>query len=221
MFLKNTELYDNLKSLHPKALGNVDVLDKFIRHCVGLRVKRQLVRADAPKDIWGGLQAVQYPDELASMLAYMHDKDIKNYLEIGCAHGGTFFTVDSFLRACNPAFEGSLAVDPFPRIEDKGKLKEYQSKFPTALYFKGKSSDLTIDKVWDFVLIDGDHNYTGIKFDFELMKNHAKYIALHDIYLRSGVKTVWSEIKKSYKTVEFQSKDPIFLYPVGMGIAEL
>jgi hypothetical protein len=59
----------------------------------------------------------------------------------------------------------------------------------------------------DFLFIDADHSYQGVKQDFELFSPFVKsgLIALHDIVHESkrfGVNRFWSEIKGNYHTQE-------------------
>jgi len=59
----------------------------------------------------------------------------------------------------------------------------------------------------DFLFIDADHSYEGVKMDFEMYSPLVKsggIIAFHDIVLRgAGVEKFWNEIKKNsiYKEI--------------------
>lgn len=63
----------------------------------------------------------------------------------------------------------------------------------------------------DFLFIDGDHTYTGVKRDFELYKQLVRkggIIAFHDIAPHSletkcEVNKFWNEIKNNYEYQEF------------------
>jgi len=70
---------------------------------------------------------------------------------------------------------------------------------------------------WDYIYIDGDHSYGGVKNDFNLFYPRLKndgYLLLHDIYTKNlgeldyGVNIFWEEIKKSgkYQVIEFSGK---------------
>jgi predicted O-methyltransferase YrrM len=62
----------------------------------------------------------------------------------------------------------------------------------------------------DFLFIDGDHSYDGVKADFELYSPLVRpegVIALHDIVPGDednvgGVPTFWRELKERYETRE-------------------
>ena len=65
----------------------------------------------------------------------------------------------------------------------------------------------------DFLFIDGDHRYDGVKSDFEMYKSLVKsggLIGFHDIVdteyhhkLDCYVDKLWNEIKSDYEYVEF------------------
>ena len=55
----------------------------------------------------------------------------------------------------------------------------------------------------DFIFIDGDHTYEGVRKDFEMYKpliRNGGYIAFHDIVYAEGVSRFWLEIQKQYST---------------------
>ena len=78
-------------------------------------------------------------------------------------------------------------------------------------------------RTYDYIHIDGDHSYKGVKLDFDLFwprLNKGGFMAFHDIASPDkdgnvyGTRDFWAELKKKYKvTIEF-NKDP------GVGIIQ-
>ena len=78
-------------------------------------------------------------------------------------------------------------------------------------------------KKYDYIHVDGDHSYEGVKLDFDLFwpkLNKGGFMAFHDIASPDkdgnvyGTRDFWAELKKKYKvTFEF-NKDP------GLGIIQ-
>ena len=90
----------------------------------------------------------------------------------------------------------------------------------TSKYTKEKLSKLG---PYDFIFIDGGHDYETVRSDFLTAKQNASarsVIALHDIYAEqpSEVKRFWEEIKssKKFKTIEFFDHDETIKYGIGL-----
>ena len=79
------------------------------------------------------------------------------------------------------------------------------------------------DEKIDFLFIDGDHSYIGVKEDFHKYKRFiAKggIIALHDIKsIQFGVRKFWDEIKEHYEYTEIVAPEPE--NPPGIGLLYL
>ena len=98
----------------------------------------------------------------------------------------------------------------------KIKLHEQIDQNKDLRFILGDShSQSTCDKVEevtngsiDFLFIDGDHSYDGVKADYrryEPLVAKGGIIAFHDIqheHDRVGVDRLWDELKEEYETVE-------------------
>jgi cephalosporin hydroxylase len=167
--------------------------------------------------------AVQVDYELKSFLAFIEKKQISNYLEIGSAHGDTFFEVVKRL----PAGSKAVAID-FPEkswglsgsqknlIKACGELKGMG--YDVSFCFGDSKDQGIIDLVkadYDMVFIDGDHTYEGVKADWLNYGKMGKYVAFHDIVDSElpnldgeiiKVPSFWNELKKQYMNYEFVDK---------------
>jgi predicted O-methyltransferase YrrM len=90
----------------------------------------------------------------------------------------------------------------------------------TSNYAKQKLSKLG---PYDFIFIDGGHDYETVKSDFLTAIENASaraIIALHDIYAAqpSEVKRFWEEVKsnKKFKTIEFYDHEETIKYGIGI-----
>lgn len=80
-----------------------------------------------------------------------------------------------------------------------------------------KFYDLNKHSSWQYIYLDGDHSYQGIKTDFTKFWPQLKkegFLALHDIHIESlggfkfGTKKLWKELKKKkdYNAIEISGK---------------
>ena len=148
-----------------------------------------------------GIDSWQYPNQFSRYLQFLGQQGIQNYIEIGCHKGGTFIITVEYLSRFN-SVDRCVAVDNWPR----SIMHEYQQFRPGVEYITESSQsdrfrDVIASQVWDLVLIDGDHSYPGVCADFDLVRDHAKYIAFHDIrnILCPGTQQIWQDIKKQYR----------------------
>jgi len=219
MKLKNTELKDAFKSMTSSQLSDYKFLSNFIFDKIGVKLNTSKLSITEKMDCWGGLLCKQYPDELAKLLVllYKYKNNINSFCEIGSEKGGTFYTIDSFLRAINPNMGKSLATDRSGKILNL--FNEYRIENPQAQFLRINSINFKPDQNYDFCFIDGDHSYEGCKQDFYLMQNYSKIIALHDIkfkYTKIGVHKLWDEI--DIPKVELLNEDNRFPVSLGIGI---
>jgi cephalosporin hydroxylase len=155
-----------------------------------------------------GLKMWQYPNQLSKFGNYIANLNIKSYLEIGCRFGGTFIFIAEILAKKNEDIR-LYACDMIPMSDILSKY----SRIRKLHYLKMSSTSKEFKSFVgscppEFVFIDGDHSYAGVKNDFDLCDSlETKYIVLHDIDndVCPGVKEAWNEIKKDnrFETLEF------------------
>jgi cephalosporin hydroxylase len=156
-----------------------------------------------------GLKMWQYPNQLSKFALALNKIKINSYMEIGCRFGGTFVFISEILKK-NNNFLKNYACDI---IEKSDILKEYSENVDFK-YFKMSSreqdfKDMCAQIKPEFVFIDGDHSYEGVKNDFLIFENmlETKFIAFHDITndVCPGVVQIWDEVKKDnrFETQEF------------------
>jgi hypothetical protein len=187
------EVYDIFKANNSK-LDDVTYLNDFLTpHCVfrkiGLRGSR--------------LRIIQLPLELARFLVWMRDKQINRYLEIGTSTGGSWFLIDSYLRAANPDYRGSIGYDRTSKLRD---ADPYFSRFKDAEFRHQSSIDLNLkDEQYDLTYIDACHQEQWVWHDFLKVKTHSRFVAFHDIVLADGstVSKFWQVAKNQYPSWEF------------------
>ncbi len=222
--LKNIELIEQFKKMSESQLSDFKYLSDFIYNKVGLNlhVKNCEIKNHTEMTCWGGMGSKQYPDELAKFLVFIYDhkKEINSYCEIGPFQGGTFYTVDSFLRAINPDMGKSLAVDIRKTILQNG-FDVYKKENLEVDFLHIDSLDFVPDQKYDLCLIDGNHAYDYVKHDYKNMIKYVKFLAIHDIKITKrpydNVRKFWESLK-NVKKIELLNEDERFVMPVGIGV---
>ncbi len=125
---------------------------------------------------------IQQVKEEFTLLAYfLNAFKPHNILEIGCK-GGTFYLFNKFSTG------KKIGLDIDNQYEMNMHFYSYGEEF-TFIHANSQLEE-TFNKVknictsFDFIFIDGDHSYDGVKKDFELYKNLLSprgYIGFHDI----------------------------------------
>lgn len=165
------------------------------------------------------LRAYQMPDEISALLDELRARRVKRVLEIGTARGGTLFLL---LQALG--HDARVVSLDLPGGRDGGGYPHWKIALfhsiawggPSLKLLRGDSHDarmkertrLALGGPADFILIDGDHTYEGVKRDFDLYRDLVApggMIAFHDIVpdARFGVARFWGEIKDRYPHKEF------------------
>lgn len=144
-------------------------------------------------------------------------------LEIGTARGGTLFLFSKLADEKATIISIDLPKGKFGAGYPKWKVPLYKAfaEGNQKIYLLredshniktlDKTKDILGNKKLDFLFIDGDHTYDGVKRDFELYKSLVRkggIIAFHDIAphppkTKCEVSKFWNEIKINYKYKEF------------------
>lgn len=142
----------------------------------------------------------QHPLELAHLLVWLSDKQIKSFLNIGTFNGLTFNIISSYLRELVPDVD-CLSIDYYT-FHNPVKLE--------GLRYEIMTSDDLIGHKYDLVFIDGDHTYEWANKDFINVGQYSRYCVFHDIndkYVKSmdcgGCTRYYNEIKALYSHHEF------------------
>lgn len=147
----------------------------------------------------------QKPEEYKQLLGLLDSRCKKGYaLEIGSNYGGT---TAGFCRL----FKKVITID----IKHDPNFDKLKAKYPSYQYLisDSKSND-TVEYIkslgikFDFIFIDGDHSYEGVKNDYEKYKQFLAsdgYMAYHDIiYSQENVENncrvdkFWNEVVGTY-----------------------
>ena len=182
------------------------------------------------------IQPGQFKNEITQLLNTVKDLEPEKLMEIGTAKGGTLFLF------CQVALSNAevISVD-LPGGKFGGGYSQVKSKLYLA-FAKGEQQiklirrnaheigtlnevkDILNDSQFDFLFIDGDHTYDGVKKDFEMyspLVRKGGIVAFHDIVKQPAkseceVNKFWNEIKTNYKFAEFVNNWNQETYGIGI-----
>lgn len=177
----------------------------------------------------------QVASEIIPFSKFYKELNCKNVLEIGSLFGGTFYLLCKLSN-----LEGKKISIDYPFYGQQEGLKQRRTHENMMTFAKdvhiitGDShAQDTVEKLknvlngeeLDFIFIDGDHSYEGVKMDLEMYSPFLKdggYIGFHDIndteFHRNAncyVEKLWTELK-DYKKIEFNTKS---MY-MGIGVIQ-
>lgn len=147
--------------------------------------------------------------EILSLLKILKKRNLKTILEIGTAGGGTMFL---FSRIASP--NATLISIDNDYSWRKTFIKSFATKRQDIILVEMNSHQkptrnrikhILRGKKIDFLFIDGDHSYDGVKDDFSMYSGFVKQggiIAFHDILLEDTVGKFYQEIKDNFKHIE-------------------
>ena len=175
------------------------------------------VRASGVRATWLALRAWRHNanqklPEFAGLIRLVSERELNVVLEIGTAHGGTYWT---WCRLAAPT--AHLVSIDFPgKDEWSARLRSYPRPTQTQKLIRADSHDPQTIRVVeglrgsvDLLFIDGDHSYDGVRADFE---NYAPLvrpgglIAFHDVdstnHPASQVDRLWAQLRDLYDARE-------------------
>jgi cephalosporin hydroxylase len=202
-------------------------LDSF--SIVSLLTKRKRIRESAtPTNLVDvalecpAIRPLQVRSEFLELVKLVTDQQCKHVLEIGTFMGGTLFVFSQIA-----ASDATVISLDFPTSFSGRLYRAYQKLVFRRLIRKGQSlfflrkdshKPETVASVQealqghklDFLFIDGDHSYEGVRQDFEMyapLVGDGGLIAIHDIAITDKpliqVYRFWDEVKQGYIHKEF------------------
>lgn len=161
---------------------------------------------------------IQVRSELASAVSFVSDHQPSTVMEIGTANGGTFYT---WCRGLD-SVERAISID-LPRGSTPSRFLDSCTPGTETTFVRGDSHseavydevvDLLDDTPVDFLFIDGDHTFDGVKQDFDWyapLVSDDGLIAFHDIVTIE--EDEWNQVDEFWETlsteetVEFRDPD--------------
>lgn len=210
---------------------------------------RRRLQNDPPRTIDAVLDFLWSPDadlirpeqvrgELEALLRLVFGGDApRTIMEIGTHNGGTLCAFAALAADDATIISLDLPGGAFGGGYMPWKIPLYQSFAKPGqtmhLIRDDSHSPLTLERIrgilggrrLDFLLIDGDHTYDGVKLDHEMyapLVRPGGVIAFHDIardlpQIGNAVGRYWQTVKAATPHQEFRVKDPV-LGDVGIGV---
>ncbi len=143
------------------------------------------------------LGAIQIPEELCSLVDLLREAKPNNVMEIGSEAGGTFWLWCKLASGLKISLDKPDGESGSWKFVDSNALAARTEKFntfaPSVSVVTGDSHSPVIlarvrsvlaGELLDFLFIDGDHSYDGVKADFQQYRELVRrggLIAFHDI----------------------------------------
>ena len=164
-------------------------------------------------------QASQKPLELFALIRFLKRRRLATIMEIGTRHGGSLY-VWCRLAESNAHL---VSLDFHPKGNDEELVARFQAfKAPgqtmtcirqdSHLPQSREAIEEALDgRRLDFLFIDADHSYEGVKQDFEMYSPFVApggMVAFEDIvensrYPKYGAARFWQELRGGYENFEF------------------
>lgn len=203
-YLSKRELYDLMQGASTKVGDIVFYSERYVG-----------------RGYYASLRSVQVPEEIRALGEIVQQAKPLTIIEIGTYKGGTLFL---WCRS-NPQAELFISVD-LPGGQYGGGYEIARERMYREFIYDRPHAKMELMRVnshhastisslrpyirernVDFLYIDGDHTYEGVKQDFNMYAPFVKngLIAFHDIVTTSqgcGVYQLWEELKMDYPTYE-------------------
>jgi predicted O-methyltransferase YrrM len=182
---------------------------------LALRTPRQLAR----ESLAAG--AIQKAPELARLIALVRARRPRAVVEIGSFRGGTLAAwcklaaPDAVLVSVDLPEESETPASPddLRRLARAGQRVEVVRGDSQADETRRDVEAALGGREVDFLMIDADHSYDGVRRDFELyapLVRHGGLVAFHDIVPHSRIPNIevprfWTEVRSGYEHEEFVS----------------
>lgn len=161
------------------------------------------------------IRAMQLRDEIKTLATLVEEEEPQGVLEIGTAKGGTFYIWSRYLDSVDNIISLDLPGGQFGGGYNEQKSNIFRNFNPSInMEFVRENSHQkgTFEEVSsragegvDFLFIDGDHTYEGVKQDFEMysqLVNEGGIIALHDIATHPNSREVVRRRKRNVEDIE-------------------
>ena len=189
---------------------------------------------------FSSMEAKQNMRELLALAKLIDGLHPERVCEIGTHKGGTLFVwcqlaapeaVIVSIDLPGGDFGGGFGERSIPFFNSFAKpmqalhfIRGDSHAAPTKARLEGVLSEGKLD----FLLIDGDHSYDGVKRDFEdyaPLVRSGGLVAFHDIVKRDEYPSIevwrfWAELKKEFRCEEFIDADPA-ARSIGIGVVHL
>ena len=168
----------------------------------------------------------QIKEEIRDLLLILDKVKPKLILEIGTLRGGTLFLFSNIAHEEATLISVDLQQYPLQSRLIRSIFKKKQKIFLIQGDSHGietlkKIKAILKDNKVDFLFIDADHSYEGVKKDFEMyspLVRKGGIIAFHDI-VPSGYPAIhkfWNEIKEKYEHLEIVKDRNQNCYGIGI-----